>query len=224
MGQATAAYTPGSFLTPLPVARSAPTLALTEPRGLGFLVCKMRGRGQARDFVVRMLETAKKEKNRAERGAVCARRTCRSSPLTWRSYQKSSKTALRSSFRQDFFFFLYLLQKAGLSHLGLCIPVLLSPFFFFPLCAFPFIDSFSAFFKTENRHFLFRSYKAQCRKARHLVSRCKRQGGININAHIRTMSLSSVFESLNQERLWSVTSPRPPLRHAERLTGGSVRS
>lgn len=122
-----------------------------------------------------------------------------------------------------FFFFLYLLQKAGLSHLGLCIPVLLSPFFF-PLCAFPFIDSFSAFFKTENRHFLFRSYKAQCRKARHLVSRCKRQGGININAHIRTMSLSSVFESLNQERSWSVTSPRPPLRHAERLTGGSVRS
>lgn len=129
-GQVTAAYTPGSFLAPLPVARSAPTLALTEPRSLGFLVCKMRGRGQARDFVVKMLETAKKEKNRAERGAVCARRTCRSSLLTWRSYQKFSKTVLRSSFRQDFFFFfLYLLQKAGLSHLGLCIPVLLSLFF-----------------------------------------------------------------------------------------------
>lgn len=185
----------------------------------------MRGRGQARDFVVRMLETAKKEKNRAERGAVCARRTCRSSPLTWRSYQKFSKTALRSSFRQDFFFFFFytFYKKLG-SAIWDSAFRFFSLLFFFPLCAFPFIDSFSAFFKTENRHFLFRSYKAQCRKARHLVSRCKRQGGININAHIRTMSLSSVFESLNQERSWSVTSPRPPLRHAERLTGGSVRS
>lgn len=124
-----------------------------------------------------------------------------------------------------FFFFFFIpftkswAQPFGTLHSGSSLS-----FFFFPLCAFPFIDSFSAFFKTENRHFLFRSYKAQCRKARHLVSRCKRQGGININAHIRTMSLSSVFESLNQERSWSVTSPRPPLRHAERLTGGSVRS
>lgn len=184
----------------------------------------MRGRGQARDFVVRMLETAKKEKNRAERGAVCARRTCRSSPLTWRSYQKFSKTALRSSFRQDFFFFFIPFTKSWAQPFGTLHSGSSLSFFFFPLCAFPFIDSFSAFFKTENRHFLFRSYKAQCRKARHLVSRCKRQGGININAHIRTMSLSSVFESLNQERSWSVTSPRPPLRHAERLTGGSVRS
>lgn len=91
---------------------------------------------------------------------------------------------------------------------------------FFSLCTFPFIDSFCALVKLKI-DILFCLYKAQFQNAHHLISRYNRQGSININAYLWKMSLSSVFESLNQEHLWNMISL---LKHTEHLTGGSFRS